>query len=399
MGRYDAAIAHYRQSLTLDPTVPAHHSNLGNALRSVNRWEEALQCHFRAIGLQPDYVEGFFNLGLTLRDMGRLEEAIGCFGRAEQLAPGNTRAVVEAAIARLMRGDLETGFRDYEARRQLKEHAHPEFREPAWEGQDIAGKRLLLYPEQGLADALQFARYAPMLRQRGIHVLSLVQPLLRDLFRNSQLFDQVVTEGEPLPGFDYHASMLSLPALFGTSMASVPAAVPYLVAPAKQRIRIGAHSRTKLKIGIFWSAMPGHPLDRQRSASLGQFLSLADDPDVLVFSLQGGVAQKEIESLGAGGLIHDVGRGLFDFAEAASVLTQLDLLITIDAPIAHLAGAMGLPAWVMLPHSADWRWMMQRPDSPWYPSLRLFRQTTPGDWSAVMSQIKTSLGALLSGAI
>ncbi|MEO8560251.1 MAG: tetratricopeptide repeat-containing glycosyltransferase family protein [Rhodospirillales bacterium] len=399
MGRFDAAIAHYRQSLAIEPNAPSHHSNLGNALRSINRWEDALQHHFRAVGLQADYVEGFFNLGLTLRDMGRLDEAIGCFGRVVQLAPDNHRAVVEAAVARLMRGDLEAGFRDYEVRRRLQEHQQPDFRAPAWDGGDIAGKTLLLYPEQGLADALQFARYAPLLRQRGIRLVSLVQPLLRDLFKLSGLFDDVASEGEPLPAFDYHASMLSLPALMGTSINTVPAQVPYLKAPELQRIRIGAHSRTRLKIGIFWAAMPGHPLDRNRSSSLGQFLSLADNPDVLVFSLQGGAAQKEIDAIGAAGLVHDVGRGIFDFAEAASVLTQLDLLITIDAPIAHLAGAMGLPAWVMLPHSADWRWMMQRPDSPWYPSLRLFRQGTPGDWAPVMSQIRTSLGALLSGAI
>ncbi len=399
MGRYDAAIAHYRQSLALGPNVPSHHSNLGNALRAINRWEEALQHHFRAVGLQPDYVDGFFNLGLTLRDMGRLDEAIGCFGRAAQLAPDNKRAVVEAAVARLMRGDLQTGFRDYEARRQLADHQQPDFREPAWEGEDIAGSTLLLYPEQGLSDALQFARYAPMLRERGIRVVCLVQPLLRDLFRQSDLFDEVIAEGEPLPRFDRHASMLSLPALFGTAIATVPAPVPYLRAPDKQRIRIGTHGRTRLKIGIYWAAMPGHLLDRQRSCCLAQFLTLADNPDVLVFSLQGGAPQKDIELLGATGLVHDVGRGIFDFAEAASVLTQLDLLISIDAPIAHLAGAMGLPAWVMLPHSADWRWMMQRPDSPWYPSLRLFRQSEPGDWGPVMSQIRTSLGALLSGAM
>jgi Flp pilus assembly protein TadD len=399
MGRFDAAIAHYRQSLAIEPNIPSHHSNLGNALRAVNRWEEALQHHFRAVGLQADYVEGFFNLGLTLRDMGRLDEAIGCFARANQLQPDNVRAQVEAAVAKLMRGDLQAGFREYEARRQLADHPHPDFREPAWEGEDISGRTLMLYPEQGLADALQFSRYSPLLRQRGIRVITLVQPLLRDLFRQSGLFDDVVAEGEPLPNFDCHASMLSLPALFGTSMATVPAEVPYLKASEKQRIRIGAHSRTRLKIGIYWAAMPGHPLDRQRSCPLTQFLTLADNPDVLVFSLQGGAQQKDIEVLGATGLIHDVGRGVFDFAEAASVLTQLDLLISIDAPIAHLAGAMGLPAWVLLPHSADWRWMMQRPDSPWYPSLRLFRQAAPGEWGPVLSQVRTSLGALLSGAM
>lgn len=397
MGRFDAAIAHYRQSLALEPGNAAHHSNLGNALRSAGRCEEALQHHFRAVGISDAYVEGFFNLGLTLRDMGRLEEALGCFQRAQQLAPDHVRARVEGAVTRLMRGDLETGFAEYEARHSLPEHPLPEFREPAWTGGDLAGKRLLLYPEQGLSDGLQFVRYAPALRARGAHIVALVQPLLRDIVRLSGLIDEVVAEGEPLPGFDCHASMLSLPALLGVSAST--ADVPYLQAPAQGRIRLGAHVRTRLKVGIFWAAMPGQSVDRNRSCPLGEFLALADNPEVLLFSLQGGAAQKDIEQLGAAALVHDVGRGIFDFAEAATVLTQLDLLITIDSAIAHLAGGMGLPAWVLLPHTADWRWMVNRADSPWYPSLRLFRQPAPGDWRSVMNQVRTSLEALLSGAM
>lgn len=397
MGRFDAAIAHYRQSLALDPNNAAHYSNLGNALRSVSRCEEALQYHFRAVGLAENYVEGFFNLGLTLRDMGRLEEAQGCFQRALQLAPDHVRARVEIAVTRLMRGELEAGFAEYETRRLLPEHPKPEFREPAWSGEDLTGKRLLIYPEQGLSDALQFLRYVPLLRARGARVVALVQPLLRDILRLSGLVDEVVAEGDPLPGFDMHSSMLSLPALLGPG--ALPAAVPYLKAPERSRIRLGAHPRTKLKVGIFWAAMPGQTQDRHRSCPLGEFLALADNPEVLLFSLQGGAAQKEIEENGATALVHDVGRGIFDFAEAATVLTQLDLLITIDAAIAHLAGALGLPAWVLLPHSADWRWMVNRADSPWYPSLRLFRQPAPGDWRSVMGQVRTSLGALLSGAM
>jgi len=397
MGRFEAAIAHYRQSLALEPNNAAHHSNLGNALRSVSRCEEALQHHFRAVGIADNYVEGFFNLGLTLRDMGRLEEAQGCFQRVLQLTPTHPRAQVEIAVTKLMRGDLAAGFAEYEARRQLPEHPQPEFREPAWNGEDLAGKRLLVYPEQGLSDGLQFVRYVPLLRARGARVVALVQPLLRDILRLSDLLDEVVAEGEPLPGFDYHVSILSLPALLGPNAA--PASVPYLVAPERSRIRLGTQARTKLKVGIFWAAMPGQQLDRNRSCLLSEFMALADNPDVLLFSLQGGSAQQDIDQIGAAGLVHDVGRGIFDFAEAATVLTQLDLLISIDAPIAHLAGGMGLPAWVLLPHTADWRWMVNRADSPWYPSLRLFRQPAAGDWRSVMTQVRTSLGALLSGAM
>jgi ADP-heptose:LPS heptosyltransferase len=204
----------------------------------------------------------------------------------------------------------------------------------------------------------------------------------------------VVAEGEPLPAFDVHASMVSLPHLCRTDFEALASEPPYLRAPADSRIKLGRLEKAKLRIGIYWAAMPGQLLDRQRSAPFANFLALAGDAELLVFSLQGGVHQKDIQQFGAGGLVHDVGRGIFDFAEAASALSQLDMLISIDAPIAHLAAATGMKTWVLLPATADWRWQLGGTKAPWYPSARLFRQPRPGDWDTVFTEVWNELGAL-----
>lgn len=396
IGKLDAAVAHHRQSLELDPDNPALHSNLGNALRVANRTREAVRHHLQAVALKPDYAEGFFNLGLCLRDLGRADEALACLSKALALSPQNKRARVEIAITRLTQGDLVRGFSEYEWRKQLDDVPAPEFRQPAWTGDDPAGKRILLYPEQGLADVLMFVRYARELKRRGATVLVLCQALLKELLTRLDFLDGVVAEGEQLPEFDLHASLLSLPHLCGVDVPAAMSREPYLLPPERGRIKLGRLPRAKLRAGIYWAAMPGQALDRQRSVPFAQFMALAGDPELLFFSLQGGTHQKDILAHGASGLVHDVGRGIFDFAEAASALEQLDLLITIDAPIAHLGAGMGMPTWLLLPTVQDWRWQQRREDSPWYPSLRIFRQTTPGDWDPVFARVAAELENLKS---
>ena len=392
-GRIDAAVAHHRQSLALDPGNAALHSNLGNAMRAANRPREAIRHHYQAITLRPDYAEGFYNLGLCLRDLGRCEDALVCLARALALNPDNARARVEVAVTRLVQGDLTRGFAEYEWRRQLADVPAPEFRQPAWTGGEIEGLRILLYPEQGLSDVLLMVRYARELKRRGARVIVLCQALLKELLAQSGYIDQVVAEGEQLPAFDVHASLLSLPHLCGPSVPV--AAGPYLAAPPARRIKLGNLARARARVGVYWAAMPGQPLDRQRSVPFRYFVDLAGDPDLLFFGLQGGTHQKDIQQTGAAGLVHDVGRGIFDFAEAATALAQLDLLITIDAPIAHLAGGMGVPTWLLLPTVPDWRWMHGRDDSPWYPSVRIFRQPEPGDWTPVFAAVRAALDATL----
>lgn len=393
VGKLDASVSHHRLSLAADPDNPALHSNLGNALRAANQLDEAVKHHFHSITLNRDYGEGFFNLALCLRDLGRLDEAVGCFSRALALNPDNRRARVELAIALLMRGELLDGFAAYETRKRLPETPTPEFSQPAWDGGPLQGKRILLYPEQGLGDVLLFVRFARDLKSRGATVVVLCQALLKELLAGVDFIDEVVAEGEKLPDFDVHASMVSLPHLCRADFADL-AAAPYLRAPAESRIKLGRRDKARLRIGIYWAAMPGQLLDRQRSVPFANFLSLAGDSELLVFSLQGGAHQKDIQQHGAGGLVHDVGRGIFDFAEAATALSQLDLLISIDAPIAHLAAATGMKTWVLLPSTADWRWQLGGTEAPWYPSARLFRQPRSGDWDSVFAEVRAEVAAL-----
>ena len=393
-GKLEASVSHHRLSLAAEPNNPALHSNLGNALRAANRLDEAVKHHFHSITLNRDYAEGFYNLALCLRDLGRVDEAVGCLARALALNPNNRRARVELAIAMLMRGELAQGFAEYETRKRLPDTPAPDFRQPAWDGGALEGKSILLYPEQGLSDVLLFIRFARVLKNRGATVIVLCQALLKQLLGSLDYVDHVVAEGEQLPDFDMHASMVSLPHLCKADFTAIGDGPGYIKAPDDSRIKLGRLAKAKLRIGIYWAAMPGQPLDRQRSAPFQHFLALAGDPELLVFSLQGGVHQKDIQQFGAGGLVHDVGRGIFDFAEAATALSQLDLLVSIDAPIAHLGAAMGLPTWVLLPSAADWRWMLGGYAAPWYPTARLFRQPTAGDWTAVFEQVRAELETL-----
>jgi len=399
-GKLEASVSHHRLSLAADPLNPALHSNLGNALRAAHHLDEAVVHHHQSIALSREYAEGFFNLALCLRDLDRLDEAVGCFARALTLNPDNRRARSELGIALLMRGELEAGFAAYEARKRLPETPIPDFDQPAWDGGPVAGKRILLYPEHGLSDALLFVRFARELKRRGATVLVLCQAMLKELLAGADAVDQAVAEGERLPEFDLHASLVSLPHLCGLDVAATHVPAPYLKAPADSRITLGHRDGARLRIGIYWAAMPGRPQDRRRSVPLPHFLALASDPELLVFSLQGGVHQRDIQHFGAGGLLHDVGRGIFDFAEAATALAQLDLLISIDAPIAHLGAAMGLRTWVLLPSSADWRWRLGGTGAPWYPTVRLFQQSPAGaeshagDWSPVFTAVRKALSAL-----
>jgi len=393
-GKLEASVSHHRLSLAGDPQNPALHSNLGNALRAANRLDEAVKHHFQSITLNRDYGEGFFNLALCLRDLGRVDEAVGCLGRALALNPGNRRARVELAIALLMRGELVQGFAAYEVRKRLPETPVPEFPQPEWDGGPIEGKRILLHPEQGLGDVLLFVRFARELKRRGASVIVLCQALLKDLLASADFIDDVVAEGEPLPDFDLHASMVSLPHLCRADFDAPDLQAPYLNAPADSRIKLGHIEKARLRVGIYWAGMPGRTQDRERSVPFARFMEFWGDPQLLLFSLQGGVHQKDIQTFGAGGLVHDVGRGIFDFAEAATALSQLDLLISIDAPIAHLAAAMGLRTWVLSPSTVDWRWQLGGTRAPWYPSARLFRQPRPGDWDTVFAEVGRELEQL-----
>ena len=397
-GRIDTAVAHHRRALTLRPDSPHLHGNLGNALRDAERHGEALRHLQRAVSLDPESPEALFNLGLCLRDLGQLAEAVGVFQKAQSLSRAPQRIAMELGVTRLMAGDYAQGFADYEARRELPEMPPPEFRQPAWQGQDPSGKRLLLYPEHGLVDALMFVRYARLLHAHGARLYVLCQTALRDLFRQCDYLAGVVGEGEPLPGFDWHCPFASLPHYLGVAAAAGPASAPYLQAPARSRIQLARYDDNSLSVGLYWSAGSARPAERRRSVPFAEMLALGGDSRLLLFALQGGVRQQDIVQAQAQGLVHDVGGQIFDFAEAAAALSQLDLLLTVDAPLAHLAGAMGMPTWLLLPTAADWRWGDDGQRTLWYPSLRLYRQTIPGDWSGPLERVRQDLDSLADRA-
>jgi Flp pilus assembly protein TadD len=394
-GRIDAAVAHHRRALMLKPEISYLHANLGNALRDAEQPGEALRHLQRAVSLAPTQADSHFNLGLCLRDLGRLSEASQVLGRALELAPDAARITMELGATRLAAGDWR-GFADWEARRALL--PPPEFRQPPWRGESLAGKRLLLYPEQGLSDVLMFVRYARALKQQGATVHVLCQAALRDLLLQCPEVDRVVAEGEPLPGFDLHCPFASLPHLLGIDRAGL-AVDPYLQAPKSSRLRLARVDVASLALGVYWSVGAQRPAERRRSVPLADVLALAGDCRLALFGLQGGLRQQDIAQAGAQGLVHDVGGAIFDFAEAAAALVQLDLLLTVDAPLAHLAGGLGVPAWLLLPTATDWRWGDDAHRTPWYPSIRLYRQTIPGDWSGPLERVRQDLDQLAERAV
>jgi hypothetical protein len=276
--------------------------------------------------------------------------------------------------------------------------ARRNFTQPQWLGESIDGARILLHAEQGLGDTLQFVRYAPMVAARGAKVILEVPAELRRLIENTMTTGamQIVTRGSTLPDFDWHSPLLSLPLVFRTDLASIPAPIPYLLTePQLTREfaqHFSSHSTNKnLRVGLVWSGSPRHTRDRQRSIPLAQLSSLTEIPGTTFYSLQKGPAAKELLDMPIDMNLVDLSTHLNDFSDTAAAIANLDLLITVDTAVAHLAGALGKPVWILLTRNPDWRWLLDREDSPWYPAARLFRQRTAGDWSAAIDRVQQQL--------
>jgi len=359
-GNLDEAVANYRQALHYQPNLPEPHNNLAMVLTIQGRFEEALSHYQRALELKADYVDAHYNL----------------------------------SHLRLMQGDFERGWADYEWRCRRPDHPLCPFPQPIWQGEPLAGRTILLRCEQGLGDTLQFVRYARLLKDRGAgKVILECPPSLARLLRRQSAIDQVVNKGEPLPSFDVYAFLLSLPRFFGTnSVAQIPADVPYLDADpdlvARWRTRL--ESAPGFHVGISWQGSRSHRGDRWRSVPASQFANLARaSENVSLVSLQKGPGSEQLPQIP--GLAMDLGHELTDFADTAAVLKSLDLVVTIDTALAHLAGALGVPVWVAIPFAPDWRWLLEREDSPWYPTMRLFRQASPDGWDEVFARMRQVL--------
>ncbi len=394
-GKLADSIACSRRALELKPDYAEAHNILGLALHQQGRLEESLACYRRALELKPDYADAHSSLGTAFHDQGRIAEALACFQRAIELRPQFALAHFNRSLLRLLTGDFAHGWAEYEWRWQtgLKPFSPRSFPRPLWDGRPLQGRTLLLHAEQGLGDTIQFLRYAALVRQPGARVVvECPTPLLR-IVRTCRFIDQLADETTSALDFDLYYPLMSLPGLLKTTLASVPADVPYLFAApdlvAPWRESLGGLEG--FKIGIVWRGGPAHPNDRARSIPLSCFEPLAALPGVRLFSLQKGAGAEQLQDVAGRFPITELGSRLEDFMDTAAVLASLDLLITADTAIAHLAGALALPVWVALPLVPDWRWLLDRSDSPWYPTMRLFRQKAPGDWRGVFDEIKTAL--------
>lgn len=399
-GRPSEGERRIRATLAKRDDVPDFFNNLGLCLRAQGRLEEAVAEYRKALDRHPAYAPAWSNIGLDMHKLGHLDEALDAFNRALALDANLTQARFSRALVLLMQGDYARGWAEYESRMWCPEYA-ASYRLPAmagiprpWQGEALAGKSLLLIAEQGIGDTLQFIRYARPLADQGARVgLYVRQAHVAGLLRNVHGLSEVYTGEAVIPASDYYCHLLSLPRLCGThSLAAVPADVPYLAAPADRRAywrkRLDA-TPARLRVGLAWAGSPTNSDDRNRSCSLQALAGLFEMPDVAWINLQLGVGREELRAVQTP--ILDWGDEQIDYAETAALMAELDLIITVDTSIAHAAGALGRPVWIMLQYIADFRWLLDRADSPWYPTARLFRQPRIGDWSAVVAEEQAAL--------
>ncbi len=404
--RPEEAEATLRRALALDPAAADALEAMGAVLHGLARYPQARGWLIRAAALRPGHPETLVNLGTVLRDQRRFADAEACFDRVLARQPAHAAPLLAGAhlaraVGRLVQGDLPGGWEGFE-------HRWRRFATPPWTGEPLNGATILLHMEQGYGDALQFVRYAPLVAQAGGRVIVETHQLLFRLLASLGPSVQILVRGPEPPPHDVHCPLMSLPRAFATDLATIPAGVPYL-APERGdvnrwRDRLQASPAGKpdgLRVGLVWAGNPRHRNDRNRSLPTAALRPLLAVPGVRFFSLQTGDARGDLARLAAGtpdAVIADPMDGVRDFADTGAILANLDLLITVDTAIVHLAGAMGVPAWLLLPYAPDWRWLLDRADSPWYPSLRLFRQPRPGDWATTLGTAAAVLKALATKA-
>ncbi len=391
--RLEEAIASFRRALPLAPQDAETHFKLGNALQKQGCAAEAIPCFAKAIELQPSYADARINLALALQEENQIGPALRHLWEAVHVQPDYPDAHWNLALALLLSGDFRNGWNEYEWRwRYPRFSSRPrQFSQPKWNGAVLAGRTILLHAEQGLGDTIQFIRYAPLVAERGGRVIVECQPGLVSLLKSAPGVEQVVARGQPLPHFDIYTPLMSLPRIFGTTLESIPAAIPYLSAPGSRRFQLGKPPHAKLKMGLVWAGGSLHQKDHLRSASLAHFAPLLEIQEIAFYSLQIGPRAADLASLPNRFAIADLSPRLHDFADTAAAISQLDLVISVDTAVAHLVGALGRPIWTLLPYAPDWRWLLERGDTPWYPSMRLFRQTLQGDWTGVITRVTGAL--------
>ena len=399
-GEAEAAAECFQALRVAHPEFAGANKGLGSALRALGRLDEAETALREALDAAPGDGEIHTSLGNVLRDGGRLDAALAAFETALKLDPDNVTARYNRSLALLAAGDLGAGFAEYEAARFAQYAADPArfsgkgrlpVSQPPWDGAALAGRTILLHTEQGAGDAIQFARYIPRLTGHGAgRVVLLCPPPLERLFASLPGVDGIVTELAGDLAFDCHASLVSLPALFGTTLGTVPAELPYLCPPPGEPFALDAPPGA-FRVGLVWSGSVTYAYNTRRRCALEDLAPPLDCPGVAFFSLQKGPPADELAGSPLAGRIVDLGPRLADFADTAAAIEALDLVIGTDTSVPHLAGALGKPVYLLLSDPADWRWLHGRDDSPWYPAMRLFRQPEPGGWADVTARVRSAL--------
>ncbi len=395
---FDEALASYDAVLALAPDHVDAHTRRGVALAELGRYDEAQAAYAAALRLDPDYLDAFLNRGNAYASLNQYGAALADYAVVTTRQPDHADANFNEALVRLCLGDFGRGWTKYEYRWLCKWYAsrRPKIPRPVWRGEeDLRGKTILLSAEQGMGDAIQFVRYAPLVAARGAKVLVGVHQPLAAVMTSVTGVAQVIANGETLPAFDLYCPLLSLPLVFGTELSTIPSTVPYISPPPERVTRWQGcvPKNGRLRIGVCWAGSILHPGDQRRSIPLEKFATILSVSGVDFISLQKEVSEQDGKILRDHGVIA-LGQHFDDFADTAAVMTMLDLIISVDTSVVHLAGAMAKAVAVLIPFSPDFRWLLERTDSPWYPTMRLFRQTSIGDWSGPLEQLRRELEAV-----
>jgi len=396
LGNLDEAIINYKKAITLKPDNAKAHSNLGTALKKQCKLEEAVKSHHRAIALKPDYAEAYNNLGITLQSLNQLDEALASYNRAIELKPDYADARFNRSLMSLLRGNFKDGWQEFEWRLRIKGRTPKTYQKPLWDGSPLNGKTILVHTEQGLGDNIQFVRFLPMIQAQGGRVIFECLPALVHLLKNCEGIDKIIERTSTCVNtvqFDFQAPLLSLPGIFNITLDNMPSQRPYIMPhptlKMKWRNRLGVNDKS-FKIGLVWASNPENKeIYLKKSCKLNDFKALSEISGLSFYSLQKGPSPAEVHNPHKGMEIINLDQN--DIADTAAQIVNLDLVISIDTSVAHLAGAIGKPVWTLLPFVPDWRWLLERNDSPWYPSMRLFRQTRLYDWDGVFEQVKKAL--------
>jgi hypothetical protein len=396
--RPQEAISLIRRAVAIDPRQPGFHSNLGEAHRSLGQLTEAVACYRQALTLEPDFAEAHNNLALALQIQGQFVAAQDHFEQALRIVPDYVEAHYNLGRLLLLQGDYRRGWEEYAWRMRMRGHPSQNVQAPQWAGEQDGQRRLLLYAEQGLGDTLQFMRYLPLVRARVPNVITVVPRALLPILTSSG-FTDLVAQDEPRPIADCQCSLASLPEVFETRVDTIPATVPYLSADPRlvEKWRDRLATVEGIKVGIAWQGNPAFYSDRFRSIALAEFAPLAKVAGMRLIRLQKKVVDEErlaenesVQMICWDDEMDAIGN---EFMDTAAIMASLDLVVTSDTSIAHLAGALGVPVWVALSVAPDWRWLLARDDSPWYPTMRLFRQTRLGEWSDVFERMASELAS------